>query len=314
MSYVTPNSTVEIFKNIPWDNTYEHTLYFASSQSHPASYYQNLLFSALRTTVQLQNKYQVKQFNSYSYQRKSKDSIKIGVAPDTIYDYNYMRFKNTSHGNKWFYAFITDVEYVNENTALVHYEIDVIQTYIDEMILKQSYVEREHSRTDHIGENLEDEPVSFSDMYAIKVDAPYNFDDYNILLFYADDDTSAEVDPPASITATVISKVLSGTQVGEPVFIYIRIQVTTNLGSDNVSFENNSGTVTVSGVDYPWTFDATNGILKIDGTWDGTIPAGAIKVNVNPTIYASKRYTNSTGLTLRTMNVNDTITLNEVSS
>ena len=68
-------------------------------------------------------------------------------------------FRNTSFGNKIFYAFITDVEYVNNETSLITYSIDNIQTYFFDVSFNSSYVEREHSITDNIGDSITPEPV-----------------------------------------------------------------------------------------------------------------------------------------------------------
>ena len=70
-----------------------------------------------------------------------------------------MMFRNTSFGNKIFYAFITDVKYVNNETSLITYSIDNIQTYFFDVSFNASYVEREHSITDNIGDSITPEPV-----------------------------------------------------------------------------------------------------------------------------------------------------------
>ena len=38
-----------------------------------------------------------------------------------------MMFQNSAYGDKWFYAFITSVEYVNDVTSNISFEIDVMQ-------------------------------------------------------------------------------------------------------------------------------------------------------------------------------------------
>lgn len=76
---------------------------------------------------------------------------------DVAYNYNYMAFKNTSFENKWFYAFVTNVEYVNNITVEITYEIDYIQTWISTVDFNQCFIERQHQETDNYGDNLQPE-------------------------------------------------------------------------------------------------------------------------------------------------------------
>ena len=84
---------------------------------------------------------------------------KIATAVDFLWDCNYMMFQNTTYGDKWFYAFITSVEYHNNNCSIIHFEIDVMQTWHFNYSVDQCFVEREHPVTDQIGEHYEPENV-----------------------------------------------------------------------------------------------------------------------------------------------------------
>ena len=139
--YIAPNTIIKILNNCPLDNTYEDTIYFASEAS------QQVYFNTLV-------KYTL---TSQSYQRVQRGKMRVEVKAENLYDCNYLMFQNTSFGNKWFYAFINNVEYVNNITSEIEFEIDVLQTWMFDYELKESYVEREHSVTDVIGENLIDE-------------------------------------------------------------------------------------------------------------------------------------------------------------
>ena len=146
--FIQPNSTIMILNNVPLDTTYNHTLWFDNASSQSAYFQSKVKYT----------------FSAQSYQRKERGSMSIQVSADDIYDCNYLMFQNTSFGSKWFYAFITGVEYVNNATALVTFEIDPMQTYLFDVELKQCFVEREHSSTDVAGDNILDEPVSTGDM------------------------------------------------------------------------------------------------------------------------------------------------------
>lgn len=135
--YIAPNSTILILHNVTIDNTYQHTIHFNSSNE------QALYFAGL-------SKYTV---TNYTYQRKER-ILRVGILADNLYDCNYIMFQNTSFGNKWFYAFITNVEYVNNEASNITFELDVMQTWYFDYTVRPSFVEREHVVSDYVGDNL----------------------------------------------------------------------------------------------------------------------------------------------------------------
>ena len=77
------------------------------------------------------------------YQRK--DSILWWPAHiDSIIEYNYCMYQNENYSDKWFYAFITNMEYENDGTTKVYLQTDVFQTWQFDLTWKQSFIEREH--------------------------------------------------------------------------------------------------------------------------------------------------------------------------
>ena len=52
-------------------------------------------------------------------------------------------YKNNNYTDKWFYAFITGMRYINDNLTEVSIVTDVFQTWQFDLIYKQSFVERE---------------------------------------------------------------------------------------------------------------------------------------------------------------------------
>lgn len=152
MGTVAPNSTVYLLKGVPLDNTYENTIYFTSAAAQSAYF--------LNTQSQYYNYHPVLLSPQVSYQRINEGVLRVNLPADSIYNVNYMMFQNTTQNLKWFYAFVLNVEYVNEQACNVYYEIDVMQTWIIEANLLPSYVEREHVASDGFGEHLEIENVS----------------------------------------------------------------------------------------------------------------------------------------------------------
>jgi len=58
---------------------------------------------------------------------------------DYFYDCNYLCFQNGGFGNKWLYAFISDILYINENCTAITFEIDVMQTWLFDFEIKKSF-------------------------------------------------------------------------------------------------------------------------------------------------------------------------------
>ena len=87
-----------------------------------------------------------------SYQRKD-NYIRYPAHIDSIIEYNYCMYKNTHYKNKWFYAYITRMEYENDNCTRIYIKTDVFQTWQFDLTYKRSFVEREHVNSDTIGEH-----------------------------------------------------------------------------------------------------------------------------------------------------------------
>ena len=127
--------------SVPLENDYKHTLYFTDRNSQ----YEYFI-----------NK-QKHFFTEISYQRKD-GFIRVPRGYDDLQVCNYLMYQNpdppeTSDGyvQRWYYAFITKLEYVNDNTTNVYFETDVIQTWLFDYQIKSSFVEREHVNDDTIG-------------------------------------------------------------------------------------------------------------------------------------------------------------------
>lgn len=142
--YVEPMTDIFLMRGINWSNNYEDTLYFNNLSEQAAFFKQKVAESGNII------------FPKQSYQRHSKNSLRILANAEMIMDCNYLMFQNKGHGGipKWFYAFITNVEYVNENTTDIYYEIDEIQTWLWGLTLGQCFVEREIPVSDAIFSNL----------------------------------------------------------------------------------------------------------------------------------------------------------------
>jgi hypothetical protein len=150
---IGPSTTVRVCQSIPLDNTYTDTILF-TSKSAQESYF------ASKTK---------KVYSGLTYQRLASNSstwaIFLEDVADYFYDCNYLCFKNGGFGNKWLYAFISDILYINENCTAITFEIDVMQTWLFDFEIKKSFIERMHVADDTISRNVVEEDLNFMQRY-----------------------------------------------------------------------------------------------------------------------------------------------------
>lgn len=145
--YIEPNSNIVLLKGIRLDNSYDHTIYFVNKQ---AQY--NYFYSKKKV-----------EFTQNYYQRVERGYFKADINAEQLYDVSYMMFRNTAFGDRWFYAFVTSAEYVNNRVTRIGFELDVMQTWMFDYTLLESWVEREHIAHDTIGNNIVPENLNVGD-------------------------------------------------------------------------------------------------------------------------------------------------------
>lgn len=147
MAYVIPNSTVVLLKNISLTPTYENTVDYDNATDQYNDMYAHKLGQWDRCT--------------YVGKNKQKGTIRLESTQGLLMQQaTYMMFKNTSYEDKWFYAFVTDVTWVNNVTWEVSFILDVIQTYYFDFSYEKCFIERGHVHDDTIGANIVDEKLN----------------------------------------------------------------------------------------------------------------------------------------------------------
>lgn len=109
-----------------------------------------LRFNTIQEQYRFFNSLPKLEVDNFTYQRKD-NIIRYPAHIDSILEYNYVMYQNENYTDKWFYAFITNMEYVNDNLTLITIKTDVYQTWLFQMVWKRSFVEREHVNDDTIG-------------------------------------------------------------------------------------------------------------------------------------------------------------------
>lgn len=130
---------VALCANVPLDPQYEHTLSFTDTNDQLA------YFDTLRVATYV--------YRDISYQRYNSGTIRLEATMDALNEVNYMYFDNVQHEHKRYYAFITDMRYINESTIEIDYSIDHLQTWWLDININPCFVEREHVNDDTIGIN-----------------------------------------------------------------------------------------------------------------------------------------------------------------
>ena len=132
---------------VPLEDDMKNTLYFANATS------QHNYFAGVVG----------KTYTNVSYQSESK-TFRCKDEVDSIRQYNYIMWQNTAYSNKWFYGFITKMSWVSGGYTDVEFEVDPLQTYMFDITIKPSFVEREHTNNDTVGNNTYPEDLELGEM------------------------------------------------------------------------------------------------------------------------------------------------------
>ena len=140
-------------------------------------------FSSKTTQYNYFNSLDHLEVDNFTYQRKDS-VIRYPAHIDTILQYNYVMYQNEAYTNKWFYAFITNMEYINDNMTNITIKTDVYQTWQFDMVWKRSFVEREHVNDDTIGKHTLPENLETGEYKINDVDVDTNLDDAEDIHYY----------------------------------------------------------------------------------------------------------------------------------
>ena len=167
--YVEPNTTIKLLFGVPLNPTYEGTLTF-DSREEQYDYFNS------KNPITL---------TQYSYQRYEDGVICVELPISRLYTCDYMMFQNYQYNeDKWFYAFVTNVEYVSETTTKVFYTIDVMQTWLlgQDWEFDNCFIDREHVSDDTIGTNILPEPFECGDFVLQKQNRLETYTGYGMII------------------------------------------------------------------------------------------------------------------------------------
>lgn len=153
------NSEIIICKNIKLEKDYKNVLDYTESE----------MLALCRSKA-------VATANNYSFIRPEKNYIKTSFSYADALKCNYMAFRNQDYSNKWFFAFIDDVEYVSDGTCRIRYTVDEFATWFDYWNPEVCLVLREHVNSDAIGEHTYPENLEHGPYIANWYEEYGNFD------------------------------------------------------------------------------------------------------------------------------------------
>lgn len=123
----------------------------------------------------------VTQPSNYTFVRMDKP-LRVSVPYDACNYACYMMFKNPNHFDKWFYAFVKKIRYINDTTTEIEFKIDPIQTYMFDYEVEPCFVEREHHPTDGIWQSKPVENLDTGQMIYRSVEQTGLFDSMEIVI------------------------------------------------------------------------------------------------------------------------------------
>ena len=103
--------------------------------------------------------------------RRDSDLILKGVNED-LTQCNYLMYQNADISNKWYFAFIDNVQYNSLNSVIISHTIDVWQTYHFDITYYKNLILRAHvaKSEDTVGRWLAPEPISVAPEFERKHD------------------------------------------------------------------------------------------------------------------------------------------------
>lgn len=127
MSDFQPQTTFYLLRNIKLDHSYTNTMDFDTKEDQYNYFFSKKAFEVKEGT----------------YQRKTIGVVRVPFLYDDIATCNYIMWQNANYSDKWYYAFILEIKYINPNLSEIIYDLDVIQTYMFDIEWKPSQIERD---------------------------------------------------------------------------------------------------------------------------------------------------------------------------
>ena len=185
-----------------------------------SDYKHQLTFSNLQAQLSYFNSKIEKTFDNYTY-IKHDNMIKVGENIDNIINCNYLFYKNTGFTNKYYFCFITNMEYINENCTAIYFTTDVFQTWQFDITYHPCFVEREHVNDDTIGAHTVEENLNVGEVICESIDEYNKFTGYYIAVSSTYEPSTSKDSTGADVNETYSGVNLYNGQVfGDTIFLF----------------------------------------------------------------------------------------------
>lgn len=132
--------------------------------------YKNVLSYTESEMLALCNANKITESENFSFIKPNKNEIEVPFTYLQCLTANYIAFQNPTYANKWFFAFIDEIEYRNNSNTRIRFTVDVFSTWWDYWQPKACYIMREHVNDDTIGANTVPENLETGEYIANSVD------------------------------------------------------------------------------------------------------------------------------------------------
>ena len=170
--------------------------------------------------------------------------IRFPANIDSIITYNYVMYQNEQYGNKWFYAFIEDMRYLNNDVTEIKIKTDVFQTWQFDFEIKKSFIERETVSDDTVGKHTVPENLETGEFICNIHEKDTFMDTYAEDLCFIVASTSEPISGTASQTPAP-SGVFNGVYTA---LMYYRYDVTTAIDTILEIMANNGKTDSINSI------------------------------------------------------------------
>lgn len=102
------------------------------------------------------------------YIRNNRTYIRVPYTMAQVYRVNYCSYINPNYENKLTYCFVVARTYINDNVTELEIAEDIHQTWLFDYAVMPSIVERMHTPTDEIGDNLTADNFDFGEYKTVE--------------------------------------------------------------------------------------------------------------------------------------------------
>lgn len=148
----SPINKIEILRGVGLTPTYDNCYTFSSEQQKYNFFHGYMKYSLADATPVRNN------------------VIRVPYTQDNLMDCDYLIYENLNFNGRKFYAFITNVTWINANLSEITFTLDVISTWQLDVTYHPSFVERMHVGNDTLGAWQQPEPLDVGEKLYLEKD------------------------------------------------------------------------------------------------------------------------------------------------